>query len=467
MVRCGSAGPARPAPMMQGLPVPTVPTGLLARALDPLVLDQLGYERDRPACAVLEGIPAEQIDVAAENASELIRLHEEVGRDVIRIAGRCGCEVARALDERGLVDGCQNMPTQASCELEGKRDKVSAAIAPLIDATSTRSLPWTHWRLVGPTDRPGWFVEHAANLVSHHAGGSTVHVRGAPIERRTDALVPVLLAVEHVVAVIVQDNGRAVLVAREQDGLLVLDHFAQPRSSARRLALVDRVELAHATAMVAAMARPGASRALLADPRRGALVEIDALRLEDLDRLEIALSPLSDAPYVAEDEKRAAGARLVDRLALQAPYGRDGVELEIVAELSSEGVAWAQTLSDAPLVSDLAGLRLGPEIPSFEPPEGTTVPFRLRGTASERDLIHGLAQAPAVLRSLENAHPGALAGTLSAWRVTLPAGPLPGDVAGEGAPFFGLREVLARRSLALTTSFDPKRTRMTLRIAPP
>lgn len=465
MVRCGSAGAARPAPVMQGLPVPPVPTGLLARALDPLVLDQLGYERDKPVCAVLEGPSTDELAAAAEDAVELVRLHEETGREVLRIGGRCGCEIARALDERELVDGCQNMPSQPACDTAGKRDQVAAALAPLLDAIAARSLPWIHWRLVGPTDRPGWFAEHLPKLVSHHAGGTTVYLRDAPLDRRADPLVPILRAVEDVVAVVVQDNGRAVLVAREQGGMLVLDHFAQAHSSARRLALVDRIELTHATAMVAALSRPGASRALLVDPRAGALVELDPRRLEDLDRLAIALSPLSET-YVVGDEERSTPPRLVDRVAVQAPYGRDGAELEAIGELSAEGIAWAQGVSDAPLVSDLPQLGLGPELPSFVAPEGTTLPFVLRGTATELDLIHGLAQAPAVLRSLENAHPGALAGTLSAWKVTVPAGPLPADLAGQGAPFSGVRELLATRSLVLTSSFDPKRTRITLRLAP-
>ena len=64
MVRCTTAGRDRMPPVLLDLPLPSVPTGLLARQLDPMALDDMGFEREQPVCAALLEPSGDTIDAA-------------------------------------------------------------------------------------------------------------------------------------------------------------------------------------------------------------------------------------------------------------------------------------------------------------------------------------------------------------------------------------------------------------------
>lgn len=462
VVRCSASGRLAPAPVIAGVPAPLPPSGLLARALDPVVLDELGYQRDAVVCATLEAPTDDDVAAAAATLAELVQVQEAAAREALRVGGRCTCEVARALDLRDLVPTCVDATTIAACDPSARAEAVAQALAPVLAAIERTRLPWTHWRLVGATDRPGWFVAHLDSLLAHHGGGSTPYLPSEKLSARVDPVVPILLEQPGVVAVIGQDGGRALLVVRELDGRLLLDHFTQPSSTSRRLPLVDRVELAQITAMVSALAPPAEPRASSVSPEGGMMVELDVALLEQIDRAAIASAVLGEGPYELEQERWDEPPRLFDRIAYQAPFGHQGQVLRVEHALSAAGVAWAQTLGDTPLIGNLGALGLEDRGPVFEPADPDVV-FVLRGSDTARYAVHGIQQLPGVARALEIAAPGSLAGDLSHWRVDWPGSAPPSE---QPTVLQGLRTELAARPYRIEATFDTTRTRLSIEARP-
>ena len=96
---------------MLDLPLIDVPTGLYARGLDPMALDDLGFERDEVACVTLEAPTEEVIEDGAAALEKVVDLQEKVSRDARRVAGRCSCEVAREVGAHDLLVTCIDEPT--------------------------------------------------------------------------------------------------------------------------------------------------------------------------------------------------------------------------------------------------------------------------------------------------------------------------------------------------------------------
>jgi hypothetical protein len=466
VVRCASPGKRPPPPVIAGVPAPLAPTGLYVRQLDPVALDALGYTRDSTVCATLE-VPAGVADDAADALTSIVALHERTSREALRVGGRCACEVARAQGTRELIAACVKTPTVGGCDPTVKATEVAAAVAPLADALDDIALPWQHWRLVGPTDRPGWFAAHLDSLLANHDGGSLVHLPGSSNNPRADDVVRAMLATTGVVAVVRQDAGRAILVARELDGLLVLDHFRQPLASAERVPLVARLEEAQVTAMANALA-PGPVRRTIVAPADATIVEIDRANLEAIDRLAQSTRALLDVD--AEEPPRPTSPVLFDRIAWIAPYGESGAVLRIEHELSADGLAWAQTLGDTPLLGNVAALGLAADTPlpadepAIVPPAGER--FVLRGTAAETWGLHGVHRFPTLASMLEIASPGALGGDVSAWRIDWPGAALPSELGGKAAPYDGARALVSTRPYRFETRFDAARTRLTIELRP-
>jgi len=469
VVRCGSPGKRPSPPAIDGVPAPLVPTGLFARQLDPVALDALGYTRDTTVCAMLESPPGDSGD-AGDAIAAIVTLHESTSREALRVGGRCTCEVARAQGTRELVAACVKTPTVPGCDPNAKADQVAVALAPLVAALDDVVLPWVHWRLVGPTDRPGWFVEHIDDVLVNHDGGSLVYRQGDADAPRADEVVRAMLGVQGVVAVVRQDAGRAVVVVREIDGMLVLDHFRQPLASAERAPLVARLEAAQVSAMAAALA-PGPVRRPLVAPADGTLVEIDRARLEDVDRAALGTRALLDVDE--EDPLPATPPVLFDRIAWFSPFGESGAVLRIEHELSADGLAWAQTLGNLPLVGNLGTLGLAVDVPV--PPEPPEPPrpirreperFVLRGTTTSTWGVHGVHRFPTLASLLEITSPGSLGGDQSKWRIDWPAVALPPEISTARAPYAGVRALVVTRPYHLETRFDSARTRLVVEIRP-
>lgn len=462
VVRCTSSGPRPPAPIVAGLPVPQVPTGLLARQLDPLALDDLGYARDAMVCATLEVPLRSSLDLAA-GLERLLELHVAADRAAERILGRCVCEAARRQGVRDLVGDCPQVAARTGCTDASRDEEVVAAIAPLIDALDDVTLPWVHWRLVGATDRPGWFAEHLTTLIANHEGGAVVMIRGQPLPSREDPVARALLEHEHVVAVVRQDGGQALLVAREMDGWLVLDHFRRPATTPQRVALVGEIEAAQ-TATLIAMLAPGQPRPTVAEIGAGTSIELDRPLLEDFDRQVTASGPLSDT---STDAPVAGPPALFDRVVFMAPHGASGEALRIEHVLSLDGLAWAQTLTDEPLVGSADALGLSPAtaLPAVDADDPR--PFVLRDRDTARWGLHGIHHAGELLRELEIAVPGAVSGDRSSWQLQWPGTPLPGALAASGGgPYAALRKLVSNKPYRLDAKFDTARTKLTIELRP-
>lgn len=463
---CGVAGPQRAAPAIMGVPAPMPPTGLYGRSLDPMGLDELGFERDEVACAMLEVPPPEAIEAARAGLEELDAIARRVDAEAGRAGGRCVCEIAMAVGVRELVRMCTEQPSRGDCDPTLNADAVAAAVVPLQEAIDELTLPLVHWRLAGRSDRDGWFVEQFSKLVARHPGGSTLYVRGQPIPRRDNhELVRGLLEAEDVVAVVRQDGGRALLVVREIGSELVLDHFAYPVVDGAHRPLLSAFDNTHVEQYLAALAKPQARRTPAADPGKGTLVEIDRALLEEADRLIMAAAPLAGATYEVGRETWEQPPVLVDRVTVQAPFGHQGERLQIRLELSEEGRAWAQTLTGDRLTPTLEELGLAGEGSAFTASRGLDLPFFLRGTPVNRHLVHGIHSTTEVMRKIEMDHPSTVNGSMDRWTFDLPTVrfELPEE---DGAAWNGLLELIAQKPYRLETNFDAKRTMMLVDLQP-
>jgi hypothetical protein len=323
-----------------------------------------------------------------------------------------------------------------------------------------------HWRLVGKTDRPGWFGDHEADIVARHSGGSQFYVRGQAVPaRRNFELIRGLLDVEGVTAVVRQDGGRSLLVVRELGKELVLDHFTHPAVQPERTPLLTAIDNAHLEHYVSLLAKPEVTRKLVLGPEDGNLVELDRRLLEAFDESLLGAAPLGGG-YDPARERREQPDVLVDHVAMQAPFGKQGQVLHVRARLADAGRTWASLLSDDPLSPTLDELSLQDAAPIFEPARGgATLPFVLRGTPTEAVLIHGLHRAASLMRQVEMNHPNTVHGKASAWEFVMPTSDL-AAIVGADAPASGLRTAFAEQPHTVEVSFDATREHLEVEVRP-
>lgn len=440
IVRCTVAGPNLSLPrLFDEIPSPAVPTGLFARTMDPIALDQLGFERDRAVCATLQAPDAAQLDAAELAIDQLHKTRSELSRQARKL-GRCLCSYADVLDSRTMVPGCADEPTRLDCELEPEQvEALATLLAPLQAKLETTQVPRVHWRLFGRTDRIGRFVARYEDLLARHPGGSEVYLRKTPLPPYPGMkLIAALLAVEHVVAVVRQDGGRAVLVVREIDDDLILDHFTYPdwlAAGARGFdlelsALLPHLDDAQIDRYRAALEPPTQTRELLFEPRKGYMVELDRAALERVDRGMVLAARFAGQHYDETKEQRVLPPLLVDRFAHQVPYGTEGTVLRVRARLTDEGRDWIAGPGKVAAFEALTGLGQSDFTPQFEPATqaGAAQLFILRGRPIEQLLFAGATALPQVLMAIELAGPGSIKGELDDFQVAVPSGPLPAEL---------------------------------------
>lgn len=468
VVRCTTAGRDRMPPILLDLPVPPVPTGLLARQLDPMALNDMGFEREQPVCAALVRPTDETLADARAHVSAVLGEHARAGTAVRASLGGCACEVARAAELEALLAPCRDEPYRADCTITAEQvEQVRALVEPLEATLASTPVPRVHWRLAGRSDRPGWLVTRLVELLPRHLGGATVFQPGQAIpSRHNHALVRRLLDVPGTVAVLRLDGGRAMLVVRELEGALVLDLVAYPGVDPRMVPLLPFIDDARVDDVVA-MLEPPASRwvpPLALD--EGNLVHLDRAGLEAVDSLVLAMAPLAGEAKAPAALPRRSTSPLVDAVTLQARFGTRGKELRAWLGLSEAGRVWAQTLGSGPLGADVEVLGLPLEPPARRGLE-VSLPLVAHGLPPERLVLDGLERAPALLRTLEMHHPGAVGGHVDAWDVALPAGAVaPG---GSVLPALELRawaERLASEPYRVRASFDAPRHHLDVVLTP-
>ena len=457
VVRCTVSGPNLTLPQLfVEVPSPEPPTGLYARVMDPIALDELGFERDRAVCATLQAPEAELLDETEAAIAKLVTTRNETFKKV-RKYGRCLCNYAATLDARALVPGCSDRPVQRRCEPEGETlAELEQLLEPLRTAIGETYVPRVHWRLAGRTDRVGRFVARYDELFARHPGGSEVYLPTTPLPPHPGmALVSGLLAEEHVVAVVRQDSGRAVLVVREIDDQLVLDHFAYPDWLEAGIRGVD-IELslllhhlddAQLQRYRAALEPPEEPRELMFDPRDGYLVELDHAALERVDRGMLLATHFAGHRYDLEKERRVVPELLTDRFAHQVPYGTEGEVLRARLSLTQTGQEWLAIVGGQSAVESLSALGGAELMPEFEPAtrDGIDQLFMLRGRPVEHSLFAGPSALPQVLFAVELAATGSVTGGVDSFQVALPSGPLPGEFQTR-PELGGLRERLSKQA---------------------
>lgn len=439
VVRCTVAGPnLQLPPLFDELPSPALPTGLLARTMDPIALDELGYERDRAVCATLLAPDAAELDTAATEIDKLIDLRNDTAKRARKQFGRCLCSYADALDARALVIGCIEKPTLRNCDADPEQiNALAELLAPLEAQLAATHVPRLHWRLFGRTDRPGRFVARHDQVLGRHLGGSEVFLPRAALPPVPGSeLLAGLLTLDHVVAVVRQDSGRGVVVVREIDNLLIFDHFAYPDllgSGARGvdvelLTMLGRLDDEQLAWYRDALAPPEQARELMFEPRKGYLVELDRAALERVDRSLIVAARYAGLRYDETVETRELPTVLVDRVAHQVPYGTEGQQLRMRARLSDDGRAWFDAVGDVPAIEALTSLGAIDRPTSFTPADPHLAQlFVLRGQPIEQLSFAGASALPLILHAIELAAPGSVKGDIDEFTVTLPSGPLPGQ----------------------------------------
>lgn len=435
VVRCTSAGRDRMPPVLLDLPGPQVPTGLFARRMDPMALDDLGFQRDTVACALL--LPVDDTDAAGNKA--LLKARRDAAIAGAELAGMCACEAADQLDARPLLSNCVDRPTRRKCDVEGQLADMEALLAPVYAALAETKAPMIHWRLVGKFDREGWFARQKNTLIERHEGGSTVFEKGEAVPKRGNGpLIKLLLDEDDVVAVVRQDSGQALLVVREIDKALVLDHFAYFGVGDTLTPLLPYLDNASLPRYRALLAKPTETRKLRLEPGKGNLVEVDVSHLATLDAALRRGVDLYDAEI---GPQRELPARRVEYVAAQAPFGKQGQRLDVRVELTSEGTEWASLLTSADLLPGLEDLGLEPvELPAVD----STLPYPLAGTSFEDSVVYGLEGVPTLMDAIESRYPGAIKGTAKSWSFVMPLSNLEGLVA-PNARFTGLRTGFAER----------------------
>lgn len=466
IVKCVVSGPERLQPILAEIPAPPVPTGLFARQLDPMALDALGFTREHVACASLAAPSAEQVAALQAGVEGLARVHGAVDGEARVVGGRCSCEVARAAEVRDLLRHCQGAGRIEECKIDPTDvDRMREVTQPLVDQVASTPVPFRHWRLAGPTDRPGWFVDHLAQLLERHPGGSAVLQPGEPIpERENHRLLSALLGAPGVVAVARQDAGRAVLVVRERGGDLILDHFQYPEIRGPRVKLRTLLDNARAKDYLAALEAVSEDHSFVMGPTEGNLVEVDRLAAERVDEWIAAGSGLW-RPYRPNAEVRENPPAYADRVIFQAPFGRDGKVLNMRMILNDDGVAWVSAFPEAPLSSSMDEIGVSPVVPEFIPASGRDPGFIFRGTPLERVLFHSVHASARFMPKLELESPGAIGGTPFAFEFEFPTGPMTQDLeTAEG--YKDLRARLSRVPYVLRGTVDSKRSAIALQLAP-
>jgi hypothetical protein len=338
--------------------------------------------------------------------------------------------------------------------------EIDAIVEPLRTALAERPVPRVHWRLVGRTDRTGWLAEHLDELLDRYESGSRVFRPGSAVPSRDNyVLLLRLLREDGVTAVVRQDSGTALVVVRELDGVLVIDRFSLPEVAGDHRPLLGALDEAAADAIVAALARPTIAWTPPVDVAKGTMVSMSRPGLERVDDLIRALSALGTTP---PDLVATPSDPWIDRVTLYAPFGEDGLALQVIVELAEAGRMWGNTLADVPLAPDAAALATdAPELAPIGPG------LVYAGTPTEQVAFHGWTRAAEVLARIEKMHPGSLSGHTLDLTLELPqaslgfGGALP---APEGLE--AIRNLVDERPFRLTATFDDRREKVTVWLRP-
>ncbi len=456
-------------PVMLDLPMPAIPTGLLARQLDPMALNDMGFEREQAVCASLSRPSEETLQRARADVNTVIDAYRKTGSRARAELGRCACDVARVAKVADLLAPCHDEPHRASCEpTPDEVKRVTELVAPLRQTLTETSVPRLHWRVAGRSDRPGWMARKLTDLLQRHSGGITAFYEGQAIpSRHNHVLIRRLMDVPGTTAVLRLDGGRSVVVIRELDGAQVIDLLTFPPVESRLMPLLPFIDEVQAEQVAAALERPATAWAPPLSPSKGNLVHIERSGLRAVEELVLAAAPLAGETKAPTSLPGRQDAPLVDAVTVQADFGTKGTVLRARLELSAAGAQWAQTLSDGQLGTQLDLLGLPMDVPPLAPPLEPNVELPYYRGPTERLVLDGLLRLPAFLRSLEMIHPNSVQGSLTEWDVSLPAGAIaPGGTVPPPLELRDWAERIGAQPHRLRSSFDASRQHFELVLTP-
>ncbi len=470
LVRCTTAGRTRMPPVLLDLPLPKVPTGLLARQLDPMALNDMGYERDQPVCAALLRPSEPSLARARADITGLVESYQQTGARARASMGRCACDVARVAGVAELLTMCRDEPHRPSCQPRPDQlTQIQEVVSPLREALANTPVPRLHWRVAGRSDRPGWMVKRLVELLPRHTGGATVFQPGQVVpSRHNHVLIRRLLGAPGVRGVLRLDGGRAVLVIRERDDALVLDLLVFTPVDPRLVPLLPFIDEGRAEAVVDSLEPPGRRWTPRVPLNQGNLVALERTGLRAVDRLLLTMAPLA-GDQAAPTDLPEAEEPLVEEVTMQAKFGAQGKVLSARLDLSPAGQQWAQSLPDLLLAPNLEVL--GFPLETRPDAEGERAPktrsLLTHGTPTATLILDGLPRMASLMRALEMAHPGSVGGRLDAWELTMPAGAVgPGGTVPPPTELRAWSERLATEPYRLKMTLDPRREVLELTLEP-
>ncbi|TPV96919.1 MAG: hypothetical protein B7733_02300 [Myxococcales bacterium FL481] len=406
--------------------------------MSPAALVELGFAPDSVVCASLEPPSEGELAQIASSVSRLLGVRREVDA-AVQPLGRCGCAAAGKLRRQRWIPSCEAHDPAPRCEIDtGLVTQVGRELSRMEAAMGAMTLPLTHWRLMGRTDRAGQFDARVSTLVSHHGGGSTVMRRGAPVSSRLNhELVVALFEQPAVQAVIRQDSGRSLVVVREIGDVLIYDHFAYPPVSSSMLTLLPELDNRNVETYRGGLEPPAATLELALSPTRGPVLYFDH---DGLERVDAALAVGWRFTGRRDDVVRGRDGPPVwfDRVTVLGLTGRGLLRAQ--ATLNAAGRAWAQSVPREAVMPSLTGWQTSARSPA-RPPARHRPSFLLRGTGVEHAVFAGIHGLPTLVAEVEMTAPNSVTGTNDDLALALPVGPLPAGL-GTRVGLEALREQL-------------------------
>ncbi len=446
-------------PWRARLPGPQIPRGLMSNDLAPYDLRELGFAEGEMVCAAWLAPPSEealaQISSEAQAVGEAMRALEGLGRG-------CGCVAAQQLAITPWISRCRGAARRGRCELD---PAIEAQMAERFDALQAElaetRLPRRHWRLVGPVGRTGRFRALHASFASRLgiAGEGYVPGETAPGFGATPTI-DALLQLEGVQVVLRMDSGRALLIVRELEDLLIFDLFEHPGSAERwgpHFEVLDAVSYAQLTERLALPSARSGPRptvpTLIYD--HDMLTRLDAVATAAW-ALEGQLEPTRGETWKvqppvfvryrfesrSEDDEEGAAPDQIPRE--QA--------LELFAVPTEAGRAWL-SLGEGGGLADRAAAMAETREPYVFSRRGPGPEYALRGSEMEAGLFDGARSFPRLVGALSAADVAAVEGNIAAFTLRIPGGPLPGEL--ESRPGLGrLRTHLSTRGHTLEGTLE-------------
>ncbi len=373
VVHCVGVGPAAERPSIHDeLPVVDAPTQFFLRSMAPEDLSDLGFAPNTAACAALLPNSWAEIDRMEADMKGLRGVLNDLTVE-IRQSDACFCSQLRGLDAQWIAPSCSRAWARLGCKPQDivAQRALAPKIEPAEELATQLEVPMEHWRLVGRTDRPGFWEHRYRWLKRRFDGASEAFEPGVPATTGPSMLlVNALLEAPGVVMVVRQEGGRSILVVREPEkDMLVFDLFRKPVYENESLSLLHKLDDVRPGTYLDALSKPASALKLPGNPRKSMTTWMSH---DGLERVDAALRAVNNFFQLPPLKRIDEGVEpLVETILWTTPVGEgeDPSTSEVTLSLTEEGVAWAAAARDegfASQIYELAELEEKRESPIFE-----------------------------------------------------------------------------------------------------